>query len=126
MKLTKLIVTGLAAAAVAVPVAGAANDRVQVAGSFVAPGQVAEAQLNAGHDPATRLVQIGGKLVAPSQVSAYQSGAGSASAGSATSDSSSGLGTGSIAAIAVFGAFAALLISSGVVLRRHRRSPAAA
>jgi hypothetical protein len=45
MKLTTLIVTGLAAAAVAVPVAGATNDRVQVAGSFVAPGQVAEALL---------------------------------------------------------------------------------
>jgi hypothetical protein len=57
MKLSKLIVTGAVVAAVAAPLGQAAtSDRVQLAGNFVAPTQLSEAQLNAGHDPSTRLV----------------------------------------------------------------------
>jgi hypothetical protein len=126
-RITKLAVATAVAAAVAAPLSLAAtNDRVQLAGTFVAPAQVSEAQLDAGHDPATRLVQVGGSLVAPSQISGYESGAGGTPAGSTITDSSSGFGTGAITAIAVLGAFAAFLVGSAVVLRRHRRSPAAA
>jgi hypothetical protein len=120
MKLAKLIVTGVVAAAVAVPVAGAANDRVQLAGSFVAPGQVSEAQLNAGHDPATRMVQVGGALVAPAQVSAWQDGAGGSASADSTNDSS-GIGTGGIAAIAALGSLVVLAVGSVVILRNRRK-----
>lgn len=119
---TKLLATGAVAAAVAAPLGQAAtSDRVQLAGSFVAPGQVSEAQLNAGHDPATRLVQIGGALVAPSQVSAYENGIGGTPAGATSSDSSSGIGTGAIAAVAVLGAFWIVVAASMLVFRHRRR-----
>jgi hypothetical protein len=118
---TKLLATAAVAAAVAAPLGQAAtSDKVQVAGSFVAPGQVSEAQLNAGHDPATRMVQIGGALVAPSQASAYENSAGTTAAADTGGDSSP-LGTSSITAIAVLGSFAVLLMGSAVVVRRHRR-----
>ena len=110
MKLSKLIVTGAVAAAIAAP-AG-------LAGTFVAPAQ------NAGHDPATRLVQIGGALVEPSHVSAYQHAAGGTSAGAASSDSS-GLGTSEIAAITVLGTVA-LMLAGSTLLFRHRRKLATA
>jgi hypothetical protein len=117
----QLIVAGALAAAVAVPAAQAgAPDRVQVAGSLVAPGQVSEAQLNAGHNPSTRRVQIGGAQVAPSQVSAWESSAGGTAAQGASTDSSSGIGTGSIAAFAVLG-FLAILAAASAVIFRHRR-----
>jgi hypothetical protein len=120
---TRLLATAVVAAAVAAPLSQAAtSDKVQVAGSFVAPGQVSEAQLNAGHDPSTRLVQIGGALVSPSQASAYENGAGTAAAADTGGDSSA-LGTSSITAIAVLGSFAVLLMGSAVVVRRQRRSP---
>jgi hypothetical protein len=119
MKLAKLIATGVVAAAVAVPVAGAANDRVQIDGKLVAPTQVSETQLRAGHDPATGMVQVRGALVAPSQVSAWESGAGGTAA--AGSDDSSGLGTGGIAAIAVLGSLVALAAGSVVILRNRRK-----
>jgi hypothetical protein len=126
-RITQLTVVGVAAAAVAVPLGQAAsNDRVQVAGSLVAPSDVSKAQLEATHASSTRMVQIGGALVAPSQVSAYESGAGGTTAAATNSDSSSGIGTGSIAAIAVLGAFVAFLAGSALVLRRHRQSPATA
>jgi hypothetical protein len=119
MKLAKLILTGVVAAAVAVPVAGAANDRVQIDGKLVAPTQVSETQLRAGHDAATGLVQVGGALVAPTQVSAWESGAGSTAA-TGTEDSS-GIGTGGIAAIAVLGSLIALAVGSAVILRNRRK-----
>ena len=72
------------------------------------------------------MVQIGGALVAPSQASSYQSRVGGNAASSSSDDSSSGIGTGSIAAIAVLGAFAAFFVGSALVLRRHRQSPATA
>jgi hypothetical protein len=121
MKLAKLILTGVVAAAVAVPVAGAANDRVQIDGKLVAPTQVSETQLRAGHDPATGLVQVGGALVAPSQLSAWESGAGSTGATGTTTDPSSGIGTGGIAAIAVLGSLVALAAASAVIFRHRRR-----
>src|SRR5690242_16209790 len=118
-RIAQLSVVGVAAAAVAVPVGQAAtNDRVQVAGSLVAPADVSKAQLQAGHAASTRMVQIGGALVAPSQVSSYESRAGGTAATGSSQDSSSGFGSGSIAAIAVLGAFAAMLVGSIIVLRR--------
>jgi len=126
MKLTKLIVTGAVAAAVAVPLAQASTaDKVQLAGNFVAPAQLSEAQLNAGHDPATRLVQIGGALVAPADVSAYQHGAGM-SGGGTSSDSSSGIGTGGIAALAALGAVWIMVAASMLIFRQRRRLATAA
>jgi len=125
-RITKLTVITAVAAAVAVPLAQAGtSDKIQLAGSFVAPGQSSEAQLNAGHDPATRMVQVGGALVAPSHLSAYEHAAGSASA-TGSSASSSGLGTGGIAAIAVLGAFAMIVAASMLVFRQRRRLVTAA
>jgi hypothetical protein len=120
MKLAKLILTGVVAAAVAVPIAGAVNGRVQIDGKLVAPTQVSETQLRAGHDPATGLVQVGGALVAPSQVSAWESGAGSMAGTGTSADSSSGIGTGGIAAVAVLGSLV-VLAGASAVISRHRR-----
>jgi hypothetical protein len=102
-----------------VPVAGAANRTVQVDGRLVAPAQVSEAQLSAGHAASSRLVQIGGTLVQPSQVSPWQARSGSSSGPSGTTaESSSGIGTGGIALIALTGAMA-LLASSALLVRRR-------
>jgi hypothetical protein len=99
-RIAHLTVAGVAAAAIAVPVAqAAANDRVQVAGAFVAPGQGSETQ------------EIGGAV-------------GDTPAG-ATSGSSSGIGTGGIAAIAVLGAFW-LIVAASMVVSQHRRRLATA
>jgi hypothetical protein len=126
-RIAQLTAVGVVAAAVAVPVGQAAsNDRVQVAGSLVAPGDVSKAQLEAGHAASTRMVQIGGALVAPSQISTYESRSGGTAATGTSDDSSSGIGTGSIAALIVLGAFAAVFVGSALVLRRHRHSPATA
>ena len=124
MKLSKLIITGAAVAAIAAPLAQAGNGRVQVAGSFVAPGQTSEAQLRAGHDPATRLVQIGGALVTPSRMSSYQRGLGSAPV--STGDSSSGFDTERIIAALVLGAAVLLLAAAMSLMLRNRRRPATA
>jgi hypothetical protein len=121
MKLTKLLVTGAAVAAIAAPLAQAGNNRVQVAGSFVAPGQTSEAQLQAGHDPATRLVQIGGAFVTPSQISSYEKGLGSTAT---TTSDSSGIGTNGIVAVAVL--VAALLLAAAMSLKLRNRSRLAA
>ena len=120
MKLTKMIVAGAVVAAVAAPLAQAGNGRVQLAGSFVAPGQVSEAQLAAGQAPSTRRVQIGGALVAPSRMSAWENGAGR-SPSHAAADSSSGIGTGSIATLAVLGCVALLAATSALIFRHRRR-----
>ena len=123
MKVTKLLVTGAVAAAVAAPLGQAANDRVQVAGSIVSPSQISAAQLRAGHDPATRLVQVGGALVKPSQMSTYQNSSGGTRV--AAVDDSSGLGSSAIAAIAALGSALVLAAASALVVR-HRRGLATA
>jgi hypothetical protein len=122
VKLGKSILTGAAVAAIAVPLAQAGNDRVQVAGSFVAPGRTAEAQLQAGHDPATRLVQVGGALVTPSQMSSYESGVGSTPI---STDDSSGIGTNGLVAAVVLGAALLLAAAMTLVLRNRSRLAAA-
>ena len=123
MKLSTLIVTGAAVAAIAAPLAQAGNDRVQVAGSFVAPGQTSEAQLQAGHDPATRLVQIGGAFVDPSHISSYERHTGSTPT---STDDSSGISTNGIVAAAVLGAALLLAAAMSLMLRNRRRVAAAA
>ena len=108
-------VTALAAASVA----GAANQRVQVAGSFVAPTQISAAELGAGHAASTRLVQIGGNLVTPSRLSSWQAGSGRSSDNGGTSaSSSSDFGAGGIALVAVAGAMV-LLAATGLLMRRR-------
>jgi hypothetical protein len=121
-RISTLIISGVVAAAVAAPLGqAAAADRVQVAGSFVAPAQVSEAQLKAGHDPATRFVQIGGGLVAPSQLSAYENALGGTASTGSSGDSSSGIGTGGIAGAAVLGVLVLLSAASALVFRHRRR-----
>jgi hypothetical protein len=93
---------------------------VQIDGRLVAPAQLSEAQLAAGHDPSTRLVQIGGRLVEPSQASAAQSrGVPPASPSVTTDSSSSEFGTGTIAAIAALGGL--MLVGASTLIVRHRR-----
>jgi hypothetical protein len=123
MKLSKLIITGAAVAAIAAPLAQAGNNRVQVAGSFVAPGQTSEAQLQAGHDQATRLVQIGGAFVDPSHMSSYQQRVGSTPT---PTDDSSGIGTNGIVGAAVLGAALVLVAAMSLMLRNRRRLATAA
>jgi hypothetical protein len=118
MKLSKMIVTGALAAAVAAPLGQAANNRVQVAGTLVPPSEVSQAQQQASHDPATRLVQVGGALVRPSDVSSYQQGLGSAS--SSTSDSS-GFRTSGIVAASVLAAALILIAATALTFRNRRR-----
>jgi hypothetical protein len=114
----RAVLVGAVAAFAAVPVAGAANRTVQIDGRLVAPAQVSEAQVGAGHAAGTRLVQIGGSLVEPSRVSPWQADSGRWSDTSGTSaDSSSGLGTGGIALVAVAGAM--VLVASTLLMRRR-------
>jgi hypothetical protein len=120
-RISTLIVSGVVAAAVAAPLGQAATaNRVQLAGRFVTPAQVSEAQLKAGHDPATRLVQIGGALVAPSQLPAYENAAGGTASTGASDDSSSRIGSGAITGVAVLG-FLVLLAAGSALVFRHRR-----
>jgi hypothetical protein len=115
----RTLLVGVVAALAAVPVANAANRTVQIDGRLVAPAQVSEAQVAAGHAASTRLVQIGGSLVQPSQVSPWQASSGRWSAANGTSaGSSSGLGAGGIALIAAAGAMA--LLAASALLMRHR------
>ena len=120
-RLSKLILMGVVAAAVAVPVGNAANDRVQIAGKLVAPAQVSEAQLSAEHSPTTRLVAIGGALVPPSQVSEWESRAGSSATTGTNGDSSSGMSSGAIAGSAVVGLLLVLAGASALIFRHRRR-----
>jgi hypothetical protein len=113
-RLSKLILLGMVAAAVAVPVGNAANDRVQIAGKLVAPAQVSEAQLSAGHSPTTRLVAIGGALVPPSQMSEWESRAGSSATTGTNGDSSSGMSSG-------VGLLVVLAGASALIFRHRRR-----
>lgn len=118
-RLITAVLVGVVTALAAVSVAGAANHRVQVAGSFVTPSQISATELGAGHAASTRLVQIGGELVKTSQISSWQSGTGRSSDNSGTSaSSSSNLGSGSIALIAVAGGMA-LLAATALLMRRR-------
>ena len=118
MKMSKLIVTGALAAAVAAPLGQAANSRVQVAGTLAPPSEVSQAQQQAGHDQATRLVQVGGALVSPSGMSAYEQNLGSVSA--STSDSS-GFGTTGIVAASVLAGALILIAATAMTFRNRRR-----
>jgi hypothetical protein len=114
----RALLVGVVAASAAVPVANAANRTVQIDGRLVAPTQVSEAQVAAGHAASARLVQIGGRLVEPSQLSRWQAGAGRSSGVSGTSaDPSSGI----VSAITLLAAAAAtaLLAASAVLMRRR-------
>jgi hypothetical protein len=125
-RLSRMLLAGVVAALVAVPLSQAAGGNlVQIDGRLVAPAQVSEAQLAAGHDPSTRLVQIGGRLVEPSQASAAQSrGVLPASPSVTTDSSSSEFGTGAIAAIAALGGL--MLVGASTLIVRHRRGLAPA
>jgi len=113
----RALLVGVVAAVAAVPVANAANRTVQIDGKLVSPAQVSEAQVAAGHAASTRLVQVGGSLVKPSQVSPWQAGSGRWSGTSASTDSSSGIGTGRIALVAVAGVMA--LFAASILLMRR-------
>jgi hypothetical protein len=125
-RLSRLILAGIVAAFVAVPVAHASNRQVvQIDGRLVPPAQVSEAQLAAGHDPSTRLVQIGGRLIAPSQLSAWQNrDTVAASPRVAAEGSSSDFSTGALTATAVFCALIVLAASALIVRRRRGLAPA--
>jgi hypothetical protein len=75
-RLRRLALVGIAAAAVAAPVAGASTDQprsVQIGGALVAPSQVSAWQVAAGTSQgASRLVQIGGELLRPADLSRWQ------------------------------------------------------
>ena len=119
-RVSRTLLTGIVAAAIAVPVAQASSaNLVQIDGKLVAPAQLSEAQIAAGHAASARLVQIGGRLLEPSQLSTWQSQAGQISPPASSSDTSAfDPGTGTIAAAAVLGA--SLLASSLLMLRRRR------
>lgn len=125
-RLSRMLLVAVVAALVAVPLAQAARgDLVQIDGKLVAPAQLSEAQLAAGHDPSTRLIQIGGRLVEPSQASAAQSRFALPARASVTTDSSSsGFGSGAIAAIAALGGL--MLLAASTLIVRHRRGLAPA
>ena len=119
-RVSRAFLTGVVAAAIAVPVAGASSaNLVQIDGKLVVPAQVSATQIAAGHGSSAGLVQVGGKLLQPSQVSAWQSRAGQVSPPASTGDSSSSdFGTGAIAAVAALGGL--VLASSLLMLRRRR------
>jgi hypothetical protein len=121
----RVILAGVVAAfLMAAPLAHAAGGNlVQIDGKLVAPSQLSEAQLAAGHDPSTRLVQIGGSFVAPSQVSAWQNADGPpADRWSSAGASSSDFGAGKIALTAVGGSI--VLLAGSALLMRRRLTPA--
>jgi hypothetical protein len=119
-RVSRALLTGVVAAAIAVPVAQASSaNLVQIDGQLVPPTQLSEAQVAAGHAASARLVQIGGRLLEPSQLSTWQSRAGEGSPPPSTGGtSSSDLGTGTIAAVAALAGL--VLASSLLMLRRHR------
>jgi hypothetical protein len=119
LPIRRALLVGVVAALASVPVASAANRTVQIDGKLVAPTQVSQAQLAAGHAASTRLVQVGGHLLKPSQVSPWQSSGGLWSdTSNSSASSSSGLGSGGVALIAVAGALV-LLASSAALMRRR-------
>ena len=71
----RLVLIGVAAAAVAAPGAGAGvtpGTYVQIDGQLVSPEQISAYEARAGSPRSGPFVQIGGTLVRPDQVSAYQ------------------------------------------------------
>jgi hypothetical protein len=126
-RFSRVLLTGVAAAAVAAPVASAARtDLVQIGGQLVAPSELSSVQLGLGNAESTRLAQIGGELVRPSQVSSWQRNASgfTPAVGTATSSSSfswrdAGAGAGGTTA-------AILVLASTVFVLRRRRSIATA
>jgi hypothetical protein len=121
-RLSRVLLLGAAAVLLAAPVSQAATGKlVQIDGKLVAPAQLSEAQLAAGHDSSTRLVQIGGRLVEPSQASTWQSQAAQSANSTVRAEggSSSDFGTGAIAASAGVGFL--LLLAASTLIVRHRR-----
>jgi hypothetical protein len=86
-----VLVTGLVAA-VATPVAAAANPGryVQIGGQLVVPAQLSSWQAHAGQTSPGHLVQIGGTLVAPESVSSFQAHASQTTSPVVTSRDASG------------------------------------
>jgi hypothetical protein len=122
-RILRATLTGVAAAAVAVPVANAAQpDLVQVGGELVAPAQVSSAQLSLGSDDSTRLVQIGGELVRPARLATWQSRPIALRVPRISSSSSSSFSWGDAGAGAGVGAAAVILLlgSTAVVVRKRR------
>jgi hypothetical protein len=86
-KLRRLVVIGVAAAAVAAPAATATPEKyVQIGGDLVAPTQLSAYQAHADVRLAPPLVQIGGELVRPDRVSAFQAHASQLAAPRSSSD----------------------------------------
>jgi len=124
-RLSRVILAGVVAAFIVAPAGYAARSNlVQIDGKLVAPAQLSEAQLAAGHDPSTRLVQVGGAFVKPSEVSAWQSTGGSGGRWVSSDGSSPDFGTVSIAAAAALGGL--LLIGFSTIVLRRRRGLATA
>jgi hypothetical protein len=121
-RFTRILLAGVAAAAVAAPVATAARaDLVQIGGRLVAPSEASAAQLGLGNADSTRLVQIGGELVRPSQLSSWQSASGFTPAVRTAASSSPGFSWRDAGAGAG-GATAAILLLGSMVLVFCRRS----
>ena len=120
----RLVLVGVAAAAVAAPSAGAATAKyVQIGGDLVAPTQVSAYQADAGTPVGAHLVQVGGKLVRPEALSVYQAHAADTVGASRVSsdDDGSGWTTNGLE----FGVIGALLLAAGllgVLWRRGRLS----
>ncbi|SRR6266540_1465079 len=125
IRVSRLVLAGVVAAAVATPVAAAArSDLVQIGGRLVAPSQLSSVELGLENSESTRLVQIGGELVRPSQLSAWQSqAAGAPPIIRIASSSSSSFSWRDAGAGAGAGAVAVLLLGSAAVVI-HRRRPA--
>jgi len=86
---------------------------VQIAGRLVEPGQVSQAQAEAGVPAGAHLVQIGGKLVRPEGLSAYQVHAADVS-GSASSSDDDGFGWTTTTGLEI-GLIGSLLLAAGLV-----------
>jgi hypothetical protein len=122
-RILRATLTGVAAAAVVVPLANAAQpDLVQVGGELVAPAQLSSAQLSLGSDDSTRLVQIGGELVRPARLATWQSRPIALRVPRISSSSSSSFSWGDAGAGAGVGAAAVILLlgSTAVVVRKRR------
>ena len=121
-RFTRILLAGVAAAAVAAPVASAARpDLVQLGGRLVAPPEASAVQLGLGNADSTRLVQIGGELVRPSQLSSWQSDAsGFTPAVRAAASSSPGFSWRDAGAGAGSATAAILLLGSMVLVFRNR------
>ena len=118
-RLTRLVITAVVAACVAVPAAAAGTSGlVQIDGKLVAPNDVSATQLSAGGTDSSRLVQIGGALVRPSNVSSYQSRAAAPSIDGGSSSSSDDSNTLLIALIATAGALGVALVVGSSAVRR--------